>query len=339
MATRYWDRDTNGDWQTATNWSADTKPVANDVVIFDGRATLGPTEGMLDSESGATAECTYDLLHVKSTFTGDIGSSTEPCCCSPDKLIIEGSGTYHFLVGKDNQSTDTTIPITIINNKSATVYLYSNANDGANTCEFDKVYVIAGTVYLAYYDVDTDNTGCYVDELYIAPQNNKASYATVAIEKDAYKFNGTIPTDIYMGNGELRTDSMVGTFVVRGGIVYYGSERKTSTAVTETDMNITELRLYGGSFYWQPDDSGDPYIATAHLFGGSLDASHATSNDRAKVLGKDPGNDIYIYSGATLNIRNGMGNITIDTDSQLWNFGGTVTVDDYAQIAISYDQP
>ena len=341
MATRYWDYGAaSGDWQTAANWSADTKPVADDIVVFDGRATTGPSEGMLDSESGATAECTYDLLHVKSTFTANIGSASEPCCCAPDTIIVEGTGTYHFLCGKDNQSTDATVGVVIMNNPSATVYLYSNANDGANTCQFTKVYLIAGTLHISYYDVDTDNTGCYVANLYVAPRNGVLTNSTVYIEKDAYKANGTVAMNIEMANGTLVTDSMIGTFIMTDGLVYYGSEPKTGTAVTETDMNITTLRQYGGRFYWEPDDSGgDAYIGTIDIFGGSFDASGTTSADRAKALGNGAGNDVRVYQGATFNIANGWGNITIASGSQFWNYGATVTVDNHGQLAISYDQP
>ena len=64
-----------------------------------------------------------------------------------------------------------------------------------------------------------------------------------------------------------------------------------------------------------------------------------TNNDRAKALGNGAGNDVFVFDGATLNIANNMGNITIAGSSQLWNLGGTITTDQGAQIAISYDQP
>lgn len=346
MSTRTWDYGgASGDWQTAANWSDDTVPVADDTVIFDGTSVQNVTEGMLDSESGATAQCTFDLLHIKSTYTGDIGSNGatgEPCCCAPDTLIIEGSGTYYFLCGKDDQSTDADVDLTIINNPDATVYLYSNANDGANTCQFTKVVLIAGTLYMAYYSVDTDDQGVYVPDLYVAPRHGMASNATVIIEKDAYKVNGTVAGNIEMWNGTLSTDSMVGTLVLYDGTLYYGSEPNLGTAVTEADMNITTLRQYGGTFNWYPDDSGDPYIANVEMYGGLFDAHQngATySPDRAKVLGNGAGNDVRIYEGATMKLNNNRANISIAASSQVWNFGGTLEVDDSAQVSWSYDQP
>lgn len=334
MAVRYWDGDTDTNWQTAANWSANTKPLADDEVIFDGRQIVGPTEGMLDSESGAAAECTFDLLHVKSTFTGDIGSAAEPCCCSPDTLIIEGPGTFYFLCGKDDQSTDTTIPNTIINNPSATVYLYSNANDGANTCEFTNVTVVGGTVYIAYYSVDTDDQGCYVANMYIAPRNNSSSDTDIIIEKDAYKVNGVVPPNYEMQNGTLRSDTMMGTTSLFGGTINYGSEPITSISVVEADMNITALRVYGGTFNWYPNDTGDPTITLLYMAGGVFDASAAAaiySPDIAKTI-----TEAWLNRGATMKIDNNRGNITV---SKLWNMGGTLSVDSGSQITIGYDLP
>ena len=143
------------DWQVAGNWGTGegvTVPVADDEVIFDNAVDIKfPTSGMLDSESGSAAQCTFDLLHFKVGWTGDIGTAAEPLCCSPDKIVIDGSGTYYILCGKDNQSTDTTVTDVFINNADAIVYLYSNANDGANTCEFTNVYVMAGTLNMSFY--------------------------------------------------------------------------------------------------------------------------------------------------------------------------------------------
>ena len=333
MAVTYWDGSTDTDWATAANWT-DTLPVADDEVIFDSRQVSKPTTGMADgvaNNSGKDTACTFDLLHFKEGYTGGIGTAALPCVCSPDKLIIEGTGTYHICCGKNDQSTDTTIGITIINNPDATVYLYSNCNDGANVAEFTTVYVLAGTVYLAFYDADTDDQGCSVATLYITPRNNKASNVTITIEKDAYDVLNSTATDIYMNNGTLLTDSMVGTFVIRNGAVYYGSEPSTGTAVTEADMNIATLRQHGGTFHWYPDDTGNPTITTAHIFGGTFDASGSTSDDIAKTI-----TTLWGFTGATINLDNGKGNITV---TNFYNHGADWTVDKAAKVAITYNQP
>ena len=336
----YWDGSTDTDWATDANWTgtAAEVPEADDIVVFDGRQVTAPTTGMGDdgaNYSGTVTASTFDLLHFKSTYTGGIGTAALPLICSPDKVIIDGTGTYHICCGVTNQNTDTTTGVTIINNKDAIVYLYSNANDGANTTEFDKVFLFAGTLHLAFYTADTDDQGVYVDELHLCGRGG--SDMTVTIAKDCYKVNGTVPTDIWMHDGTLTADAMIGTLLMDKGTVNYGTDLAASP---ETDLNITELRQYGGTFNWRPDDSGDDaYIATMYLFGGMFDASSTTNNDRAKVLGNGAGYDVYVFEGATLNIRNGKGNITLATNTQLWSLGGTVDVDNYTQLALTYDAP
>ena len=75
------------------------------------------------------------------------------------------------------------------------------------------------------------------------------------------------------------------------------------------------------------------------IFKGDFIASGTTNNNRAKALGNGAGNDVWLFEGATINIANNKGNITIATSSQLWNFGGTLTTDSGSQIAVSCDQP
>lgn len=332
MAIRIWDGDTDTDWDTATNWSGDTEPVDGDEVIFDGTQTTGPTTGMSDGESGDAGNGGHDLLHVKSTFTGNIGTAALPCTVAPTTLIIEGPGTFYFNCGEADQSTEATITDVIINNSSATVHLFSNANDAAAVCTYTNVYLTAGTLYAGYYDADTDNTGCYIANLYVAPQNNSAKAATVIIEKDAYNADDAVAMNITMQNGTLTTDSAVGTLTLFDGTVNYGSEPTTETTVTETGLDIAALYQFGGTFNWYPDDAGDPTIALAYLAAGVFDAGTATTYfnpDIAKTI-----TTTWLNRGATMKINNGRGNITL---TKLWNQDGTLTADTGAQIAVSYN--
>ncbi len=345
----YWDGSTDTDYATAANWTGTVERVplsanGGDIAVFDGRQVTAPTTGMADdgaSNSGHTDNAELSLVHFKETYTGGIGTLLLPFTTSAARIIIDGTGDYHINCGETNQSTDTIIEEVIINNPLAVVYLYSNCNDGANLAEFTAVYIVAGTLYAAFYDSDTDNTGCYIKDLYVSPRENSASNAKVIIEKDAYDELNDVATNIYMNNGTLSTDSQVGTFEFKNGTVYYGSEANSALAVevTEADMNITELRQHGGTFNWNPDDTGDPYIGILRLFGGTFNASGTTSNDRAKVLGNGAGKDIYLFEKTTTKLNNGKGNITIAASSQLWNFGTSLTVDNNSQLAISYDQP
>ena len=334
MAVHYWDGSTDTDWATAANWTA-ALPVVDGEVIFDNRQVTAPTTGMTDggsvSDSGHANACTFDLLHFKKGYTGGIGTALLPLICAPDKIIIDGSGTYHICVGGTDQSTEKVVPLTLINNKDATVYLYSNVNDAAAVSTFTDVYVTAGKVYLAYYSADTDDQGVNVTNLYLVPKNGNGSEVTVIIEKDAYDVDNSGSTTIYMNGGTLSTDSQVGTFHVWDGTVYYGSEPNLGVAVVEADMNIATLILHGGTFNWEPDDTGDPTITTAHLLSGELNASGTTSNDIGKTI-----STAYLYKGATLNVNNQRGNITV---TNLYRLGGTLTLDEWAKIAITYNQP
>ncbi|KKN71367.1 hypothetical protein LCGC14_0420890 [marine sediment metagenome] len=332
MAVRVWDGDTDTDWATAANWTGDALPVADDEVVFDSRQVTKPTTGMTDGgvgHSGKDTACTFDLLHFKEGYTGGIGTAALPCICSPDTIIIEGTGTYHINVGKNDQSTNTTVGKVIINNSSATVYLYSNCNDGANVAEFTDVYLLAGTLYLAFYSADTDDQGCSVANLYVMPKNNKASNTTVIIEKDAYDVLNSQATNIYMANGTLTTDSQVGTFHIYNGIVNYGTDLGGSP---EADLNITLLVMHGGMFNWYPDDSGTPTITTAWLFGKSRFLADATTNDdRAKTI-----TTIYTFGGSIFNIDNNKANITI---TNWYDYGAAITIGSHGKLALTYDQP
>ena len=326
-----------GDWQVAGNWGSGEDPavpVANDTVVFDGRSVIVPTDGMLDSESGATAQCTYDLLHFKEDWAYGVASAAEPLCCSPDKITIDGTGTYYILCGKDNQSTDTDIDYLLINNKNATVYIYSNANDVANTCEFTAVYLTAGSLYESFYSVDTDEHGVYVATLFVAPKDGKTGNATCYIAKDCYKVNGPVAGDIFMSEGTLTTDSMADVIHFAGGTLNYGTDLAASP---ETDLNIAELYLYGGTFNWYPDDSGDDaFIGIVRIYGGDFLANASTNADRAKTLGGGAGSDMFIFQGAKVDLSNGRGNITLTAGSQLFNYGGTLILDSGADITLTY---
>ncbi len=335
MAVVYWDGSTDTDWAQAANWTAAATPNKDDEVIFDSRQSTKPTTGMTDggstNDSGHVDNATLDLLHFKKGYTGGIGTAALPLCTAPDKIIIEGTGEYHINCATTSQSTDADIDVVFINNPDAIVYLYSNANDGANLCEFTKVFLIAGTVYIAYYDPDTDDQGCYVKDLYIVPRHNSASNALCYIEKDAYDVKNAVATNIYMNNGTLATDSQVGTFVVRDGTVYYGSEKYTETAVTEADMDIAELRMSSGTFYWLPDDAGDPTITLAYIFGGTFTTDDPISNDIAKTI-----TEMRAFTGARLDFKNDRGNITI---TSLHNHGAVIETDSGSKIGVTYNQP
>ena len=192
---------------------------------------------------------------------------------------------------------------------------------------------MAGTVYIGDSNIDTA-----VQVLRLTPNNDKPDNVVVTIYEDCIRSKATAYNmSIYMNNGTCTMDSAATLIEMKKGTFNYGTDLAGSP---ETGMDITTLRIYGGSFNWYPDDSGDDaFIGILYLFGGTLNASATTNRNRAKVLGNGAGKDIFVFEGAVLNIANEMGNITIAGSSQLWNFGGVITVDSGAQIAVTYDQP
>jgi hypothetical protein len=324
---------TSGDWQLVGNWGTGEDPaipVADDEVIFDGRSTLCPTEGMLDIESGGVAQCTFDLLHFKSTWAQGVASAAEPLICAPDKVQIDGTGTYYICCGKTDQNTDADVDDCIINNKDAIVYLYSNCNDGAQTAIWTNIHVVAvATLYLKYYTVDTEDCGCACTTMWMAPTSGQQSKAKVYIEKDNYNIKASTATNVYMDNGQLYSDSALGNVYFFDGIIYYGTDLGASP---ETGLDITALYQWGGTFNWRPDDSDDDAVlTTAFIYGGLFDASGTTNNDRAKVFGNTVA---HIFTGATANLANGKGNITFGT---VFNHGGTLTLDPGVAVGVTYD--
>lgn len=337
MATIYW-AGTTGDWQTAGNWSGAAVPTDDDIVIFDGRVSQAVTDGTDYSETGATGDGALDLLHFKSSWAGGMAAADQPLCIHADKIIIEGSGTYHICIGKDDQDTDADVDCIIVNNEDAVVYLYSLCNDATKTCKVTNLLLKAGTVYLAYFDGTSvydeagqlngagESQGCFAQNIYVLPEDNKDTAVTLTIEKDAYGVNGTVASNLTIKRGTVETDSMLGTVFMVGGTLTVGPN--DLGASPETDVNITKLIALGGTIHWHPDDSGnDAYIGTLILAAAALYANSSTNADKTKVLGNGADADVILGEGATLNIANGRSNISLASNSELFNLGGVVETD------------
>ncbi len=340
----YWDGSASTDCTAAANWTAgagpgSTPPAAGDEVIFDARANGGgdpPYAPTTVCDVGDTGGIDFDLFHVKQGATYDIGVAGAPYHTSAQKIIIEGSGTYYIEVSESG-ATDQNIPLVIINNPSATVYLTSNRNDGVACCEFTEVIVIAGKVHIG--NNGSADVVTAVQYLRLCPRDNKVSNVTVTIYKDCERLKATAyEITIDMQNGTLTMNSAALLIEQYQGTLNYG----TAAAAPALDCYIETLRVFNGTFNWYPDistEAGTPYIGDLFMFGGSFNSNASTNNDGAKELGNGAGNDIWLFYGASMDISNSMGNITIATNSQLWNFGATLVVDNASQLAVSYDQP
>lgn len=329
MAVNYWTGATDGDWATATNWSLGHVPNDSDAddVVFDGRG-FGTEHEIRDVITGTNTHGeTFPLFHVKKSYTGNIGLSAEEIKVRGNKFIFEGSGTMFLECSEVDQVTDSAIDLLIVNG-DGTLNISSNVNTASWTSEFTEIIGLKGTLTV----LDTTN----IATMRISPRSNKSNNVICTIGINCVDLKDSdAPMDLFMNNGQLTTDSALGDVIKRGGTLNYGTDLGGSP---ETGLDITSLRHHGGTFNWKPDDSGDDaFIKELWLYGGILDASSTANNNRAKVLGGGAGFDVYVFEGSTLNIANSMGNITIAGSSQLWNWGGTINVDNYTQIATTYD--
>jgi len=320
MPVLYWTGATDGDWSTASNWSTGSAPVAGSEVIFDGRSTQAVLTG---AAIGDTGGLNVDLLHVKSSYAQNIGTNSLPIHLEPDAVIYEGSGVMYLQCSAANASSDSTINEVIVNS-AGSLYLSSDVNTAAETAEITLAHIAKGTVYI--------QDDCNLRNLRIVPTRGNSSNVVVDIGQTCSREKATAANmNIYMQSGTLTIDSPVNTFEVYDGTITYGD---SGSAITGLD--ITTLRMYAGTFNWQPDDTGDDaFIGSLWLYGGTLDASGSVNNDRALVLGNGAGKDIFVYTGATLNINRNSAAITVAGSSELINLGGTITVGRNVQLALT----
>jgi len=339
MAVQYWTGTVDGDFQNNGNWTEAASPVAGDEIVFDGRSVVDLDEGTLPSETGNIA---FDLIHVKSSYAGAIGTVGEPLAIgtaagSEITVVFEGTGSMHLMcsLNTDNAASDAVIPRVICNSVGGTLYLYSLSNDGANTSTFTDVYLTHGTLELdleLHTGIVGDGTGPVITNLYIAPRNNKLKHATCTASINSYKVNGPTYTNLYMQNGTFTTDSGLGTLHLRNGTLNLGTD---AGAGTNVDI-VTELIQTGGTLNWNPNEDA-AYIAEGHIFGGSLNCSDTVNETNSRVLGSGANKNIYLYNGASMDLQiAGSGLVTVAASSALINLGGIITTDSLVSLGLTY---
>jgi len=313
-----------GNWQVAGNWGegeAVSVPVANDIVIFDGRSVIDVTDGYSQGETGGVS---LDLLHMRSLYSGNIGTSTidDQLHINPDKVIFEGTGTMYLECSAANATTAEVDIDLVILNGTGDVHLSSNTNTVDYACAFTEIVVNKiGSLYI------TDHT--IITTLRIKPQSNNPSYATVDIGHGCQRLKATAAAMIiYMENGTLTCDSPILLMEQRAGTVYFGDDGSVLTG-----MDVANLILYGGTFYFRPDDAG-AYIV-AKIYGGNLNLTSSINSDRSLVLGNGAGLDVIVYPSGVLDLRRGGSPITIAASSQLINLGGTVYTDNNTELGLT----
>jgi len=333
MAVTYYSGGSTNSWQDNGDWVADA-PGQDDSAILDARYTTTLDTGVGDGEkanTGGAINCPA-LIHIRSGFTGDLGTSTNylhigdvSLGSNPLKIVHEGTGTAYIECSEDDSTSLSEIELMVINNPDATMYLKSDQNSASYISTFKKVLLIAGTLCI--------EDDCWVDTLIVAPTSGEEGACTVTIGTGCKRVKATADyTDIIMQTGSITSNSGANIVRMFQGTFNHGTE---GGGESQTDIDIAELQMFGGTFNWYPDDA-DAYIGKLFVFGGTFDASSTTNATRAKVLGGGDLKDIYLFEGGSMNLKNGKGNITIAANSRFHNHGGSLTVDDYAEIAFSY---
>ncbi len=92
MATNIW-QGTDGNWDTAGNWSNGAKPANGDFVIFDGAIS----QGSVTSEHGNESAVSLAGMWSLSNYRGSVGTSSTPLDIGiAGQMVWRGSGALHL---------------------------------------------------------------------------------------------------------------------------------------------------------------------------------------------------------------------------------------------------
>lgn len=306
MTTKYWDGSTDGDLNTAANWTPSGVPTASDDIIFDARTTQAADTNMDTFDS-------VDLgsLTTQSGYAAAIGSSTAPFEfeCSAGRVYLAGTGTSYFQCD-GGADTDASVLKCVIN--GGTVYLSSQANDDSNAAVWTEIQIFAGTVYLQGHSEASGghagDSGIAITTLKITP----VTTCTVRIGDKCVNFKSTdTPMDIIMDGGELTCSSTLDDIQLMGGILNYGS---ATIDMATADDDIGTLTISGGEFNWIPQSStgtvlsATPTITNLNVVGGIFNAVSTK-----QTASSDPTITTVWQYGGTIDLRNTLANFAVTT--------------------------
>lgn len=293
-----------GDWQwddagasyATSNWidsegNKCSKPVNNDIVIFDSRSSA-VTDGTARGETGGIR---LALLHVRSSCTANIASSDEYLHLEADAIIFEGKGTMYLKCSAANQTTDSSIAKVIIRNSTGVVYLASDIN----TANYSSVF---GTIETIRSNLNITNS-TIVGQINAIGDNNIITIGTNCVNvKDS---NARI--NIYQTGGIITSGSEIGEVVKTGGTL-------------NASLSITNIQLSGGVCNYEPADS-EPVISEGRFSGGTFKATGANNFQ----FGSNADEKFYVSDSATLDFSSYEGQVGYSSGSELIVIGtGTV---------------
>lgn len=308
-------------WHLTSDGSDTTKPAAADVIYFNNRAADNATTGKkqsADTNIDGASTGTPDIggMYVTSTFTGDIGTSSEYLELEADgnDIIIEGTGSVYLKLSAGT-GNDADCGRLVVNNSAGTVYLASLENDGSNVSLFALILVMSGTLNI---DADTAVTKM------IAIGSNTTVVASTGIT------NNLTSTDavLIVKEATVTWDSPFNTLDNYAGTFNWGSDGMTPTA----GLDGTLLTNYPSArFNWQTADTATSILKQFIAYGGTIDAARAINSGYAKEIGS--GSEMSeVWPGATVKLNNGNRNITIAAGSDIESFGGSLVMPEGAII-------
>lgn len=279
MATRTWTGDTDGDWDTAGNWSEGAVPIdADDVYITSGSVSI-------DGFDASATELTS--LTVGSSYTGTIGSSGT-------KLKIDAT-TFNFAGASDAYIDDSIFTNLIVQSTSPSNTALNLSNVTITNL---RVFGGFGTVTVSSGSITTkiEQIGADAVTLNIADDLTIGGSCTLTVDSGTLQLNQAVPTiTVFGGMVDIQLDS--GTITTLNQ--YGGRIRWIPTA----SCTITALNLYSGLF--DSKDSTSPTYtitdATVHE-NGTIDERSGLENATYTNPVSIEGGEIRYDSGRSVTI-------------------------------------
>ncbi len=304
MTVYIWDGSTDGDFDDATNYTANSgTPTAGDEVLFTGTPTTSP--------SGATWQADVDLkaIRVAADYTGTICASAVPLTLGATSVYIDAENSGNIYIGGYSSAK-----------KLDSIYILNTADSG--TVYLSGAYL--GTLYAIKGNIDV-KTGSTLAGLNISYRDSPSSDVRLTIN-DADGNDTTLPATIECRGGIIQNYSQVQTLNLLDGTWEQGdADGTTCGSIAYAENNVLTVR--GGKLMWYGGDIAAGTTALVHLYTGEIDGSEGKS---ARTLN----GTVTIYDGGKLNLQNGLANITVTNalnvkgqTAQVWvDTGRTLTV-------------
>ena len=257
MATVLWTGTTNGDWNTTTNWSSGSVPVAGDDVIFN-------TSSQDVTISSSIASITYASLKILDGFTGKLGVSGTKLNVNATSLLIASDQAQIHL---DGDYTTAVI---------SDIFPASLATPGITFGTSSTATTMRITGGLAPVEIACSSVTNV--QVLTAPQ------ATISVLSTA----GTI-TNILMDSGTVRTANTFTTADVSGGnLVLTGAAGATTVNLTGAGIlehngtgTVTTLNVFDKSCLATTVNNSTgtgAVFTTTNLFDGDIDERNGAAN-------------------------------------------------------------